>query len=71
MKSYSSAGQALLLLVIVPAYGAFASRVDRKRLTQGITLFFAFNLVLFLGALAAHLRIAIAYFLWVGVFNVM
>lgn len=25
VKSYSSAGQALLLLIIVPAYGAFAS----------------------------------------------
>ena len=29
VKSYSSAGQALLLLVLVPAYGAFASRVNR------------------------------------------
>ena len=71
IKSYSSAGQALLLLVIVPAYGAFASRVNRKRLTQFVTMFFALNLLLFLGALAAHVHIAIAYFLWVGVFNVM
>jgi len=71
VKSYSSAGQALLLLVIVPAYGAFASRVDRRRLTQGVTLFFAANLVVFLVALWLHLRIGIAYFLWVGVFNVM
>ncbi len=71
IKSYSSAGQALLLLVIVPAYGAFASRVNRKRLTQFVTLFFALNLLLFLAALAAHVRIAIVYFLWVGVFNVM
>ena len=29
VKSYSSAGQALLLLILVPAYGAFASRVNR------------------------------------------
>ena len=29
VKSYSSAGQALLLLVLVPAYSAFASRVNR------------------------------------------
>lgn len=71
VKSYSSAGQALLLLVIVPAYGAFASRVDRTRLTQGVTLFFAANLAVFLVALWLHLRIGIAYFLWVGVFNVM
>ena len=30
VKTYSSAGQALLLLVLVPAYGAFASRVNRS-----------------------------------------
>ena len=29
MKSYSSAGQALLLLLVIPAYGAFASKVNR------------------------------------------
>ena len=31
VKSYSSAGQAVLLLFLVPAYGAFASRVNRSR----------------------------------------
>ena len=40
VKSYSSAGQALLLLFLVPAYGAFASRVNRGRLVQSVTLFF-------------------------------
>jgi ATP:ADP antiporter, AAA family len=29
VKSYSSGGQAALLLVIVPLFGAFASRVNR------------------------------------------
>lgn len=71
VKSYSSAGQALLLLVIVPVYSAFAARVNRKRLTQWVTLFFAANLLLFLGALSLHLRIGIVFFLWIGVFNVM
>ena len=50
VKSYSSAGQALLLLVLVPAYSAFASRVNRTQLVQWVTLFFAANLVLFLRA---------------------
>jgi AAA family ATP:ADP antiporter len=71
VKSYSSAGQALLLLFLVPAYGAFASRVNRTQLVQWVTLFFAANLVLFLIALGAGLRIGIAYFLWLGIFNVM
>src|SRR5207245_1463346 len=65
VKSYSSAGQALLLLVLVPAYGAFASRVNRMQLIQWVTLFFASNLVLFLFAIGAGLRIGIVYFLWV------
>jgi len=71
VKSYSSAGQALLLLVLVPAYGAFASRVNRTQLVQWVTLFFAANLLIFLGLLGAGVRIGIAYFLWLGIFNVM
>jgi AAA family ATP:ADP antiporter len=71
VKSYSSAGQALLLLVLVPAYGRLASRVNRMQLIQWVTLFFASNLVLFLFALGAGLRIGVVYFLWVGIFNVM
>src|SRR3954464_8343333 len=71
VKSYSSAGQALLLLVLVPAYGAFASRVNRTQLVQWVTLFFAANLVVFLGLLSAGVHIGIAYFLWLGIFNVM
>src|SRR6187200_2471895 len=50
VKSYSSAGQALLLLVLVPAYGAFASKVNREQLVTWVTLFFAANVVLFAGA---------------------
>ena len=71
VKSYSSAGQALLLLALVPAYGAFASRVNRVQLIQWVTLFFVMNIGLFLLALQAGLRVGIVYFLWVGIFNVM
>jgi AAA family ATP:ADP antiporter len=71
VKSYSSAGQALLLLVLVPAYGAFASRVNRVQLVRWVTLFFVANLALFLVALNLGFHIGIVYFLWVGIFNVM
>src|SRR5688500_3251964 len=71
IKSYSSAGQAILLLFLVPAYGAFASRVNRVRLVRWVTLFFASNLVLFILAVRAGLHVGIAYFLWVGIFNLM
>ena len=71
VKSYSSAGQALLLLGLVPAYGAFASRVNRERLVTWVTLFFVANVALFSMAYSARLPIGIPYFLWVGIFNVM
>ena len=71
VKSYSSAGQAVLLLGLVPAYAAFASRVNRGKLVTRVTLFFASNLVLFILALQSGLHVGIAYFLWIGIFNVM
>ena len=71
IKSYSSAGQAVLLLFLVPAYGAIASRVDRTRLVGGVTFFFASHLLLFIAAVSAGLRVGIAYFLWLGIFNLM
>jgi AAA family ATP:ADP antiporter len=71
VKSYSSAGQAILLLVLVPIYGAFASRVGRVQLTQWVTLFFVLHIFFFLAALRAGLHVGIPYFLWVGIFNLM
>jgi ATP:ADP antiporter, AAA family len=71
VKSYSSAGQALLLLALVPAYGAFASRVNRIQLVQWVTLFFASHLALFLMAIAAGWQVGVPYFLWLGIFNLM
>jgi AAA family ATP:ADP antiporter len=71
VKSYSSAGQAVLLLLLVPAYSAFASRVNRVRLVTTVTLFFAAHLALFIVALGAGLRVGVVFFLWVGIFNLM
>jgi AAA family ATP:ADP antiporter len=70
VKSYSSAGQALLLLFVVPAYGRFASRVNRVGLITWVTTFFISNLVLFY-ALQRTPYLGVAFFLWVGIFNVM
>ena len=71
VKSYSAAGQAILLLGIVPVYGAIASKVSRVRLVTGAMLFFFSNLALFIGLGKAGLHEGVAYFLWVGVFNVL
>src|SRR4051794_30410129 len=71
VKSYASAGQAILLLMLVPAYGAFAARVNRVQLVSWMPLFFASNIVLFALAAGAGLRVGIPFFLWLGIFNVM
>jgi ATP:ADP antiporter, AAA family len=69
--SYTSAGQAILLLALIPAYGAVASRVNRLTLVCGVTLFFASNLVIFYVLGNAGVRLGIAFYLWAGVFNMM
>jgi AAA family ATP:ADP antiporter len=71
IKSYSSAAQAILFIVVVPAYGAFAARVNRVWLLSGMTLFFISNLVLFILALGAGMNIGVVYFIWLGIFNFM
>ena len=63
--SYAAAGQALLLLLVVPAYGILASRVDRIRLVSWATLFFVSHLVVFFLVGSAGFRIGIAFYLWV------
>jgi ATP:ADP antiporter, AAA family len=47
IKSYASAAIAVLLLALVPIYGAIASRVSRVKLINGVTLFFIGCLVAF------------------------
>jgi AAA family ATP:ADP antiporter len=71
IKSYSSAAQALLFVFVVPAYGAFAARVNRVWLLSGMTLFFISNLVLFILALGLGMNIGVVYFIWLGIFNFM
>jgi AAA family ATP:ADP antiporter len=71
VKSYAAAVQAMILLAAVPLYGMVASRVHRNRLINGVLLFFISHLAIF-HLLAAHGRhIGVAFFLWVGVFNLM
>ena len=67
VKAYSAAVQALLLLAIVPAYGALASRVSRIRLITWVTLIFVSNLLLFYAFGVAGVREGVVFFLWVGI----
>jgi ATP:ADP antiporter, AAA family len=74
IQSYTGAILAALFLVIVPLYSALASRVDRMRLINSVTMFFVVTLVAFyfLSQLSvAPTVVAVTFFLWVGVFNLM
>lgn len=69
MKSFASAGQALLLLVMTRGYRALADRLDRRRLTTYVYGFFATLIALFAIAERASLPIGVPFFLFVGIFN--
>jgi AAA family ATP:ADP antiporter len=71
IKSYAYAATALLLLMVVPLYGMLFRRCGKQRLTQYITGFFLFNLLLFYLLGRNGVNIGFAYYVWVGVFSVM
>ena len=71
IKSYVAAGQTLLLLGAVPLYAWFAGRHDRRSLINRVTFFFAACLAAFYLLAITGAPIAIAFYLWVGIFNLM
>lgn len=73
-KSYLGGAIAIALFFVVPMYGALVKRLPRNRLVVGVTLFFASHLAVFYGLssiTSLRPKIAIAFFVWVGVFNMM
>jgi AAA family ATP:ADP antiporter len=75
LKSYTTAMQAILLMFIVPIftriYHALGHTGAKHILFSRIVIFFVFNLVLFALAYSSGLRIAIAFYIWLGIFSVM
>lgn len=71
IKSYASGGQALLFLLIIPAYGMLGSRVNRLWLINGVTAFFISNLAIFFVLGRLGFSLGVAFYLWVGLFNLM
>ena len=71
VKSYAAAGQAILLLGAVPIYSALASRSSRRRLINIVTIFFAGCLGGFYILAQFRVPLGIAFYLWVGIFNLM
>jgi AAA family ATP:ADP antiporter len=71
VKSYAAAGQTMLLLGLVPAYGLLADRLPRRTLLNAVTAFFVVCLVVFYALARADVPVGVIFFLWVGIFNVM
>ena len=71
LKSYMSAGQVVLLAFVVPLYGRLVSRFVRIRLINVVTAFFIACLLLFWVLARFHVPLAIVFFLWIGIFNLM
>jgi len=71
LASYMPAAMTLLLVVLVPAYGALAGRVPRRRLINAVTGIFVACLAVFLVLARLDVPLGIPYYVWLGVFNVM
>ena len=71
LKSYMSAGQVVLLAFIIPLYSRLVARFARIRLINVVTAFFVSCLLLFYVLARFHVPLAIVFFLWIGIFNLM
>ena len=71
VRAYGVAVIALVLMFVVPAYGAVRRRLDGARLLQAVTLFFAVNMLGFAAAAYFGISTSFTFFVWVSIFGVM
>jgi AAA family ATP:ADP antiporter len=71
VKSYASAGQAVLFLLLMPLYSLLSSKVNRVKLVGGVTAFFVANLLIFASLGGAGIGVGVPFFLWLGIFNML
>jgi AAA family ATP:ADP antiporter len=71
LKTYMSAGQVVLLAFAVPYYARLVTRFSRHRLMNVVNLFFIACVAVFYLLAQAQVPLAIPYFLWIGIFNMM
>ena len=69
VKSYASAGQAVLLVGVVHVYAWLAKRYGRLLLLTITSLFFVSNLVLFFFLGRMGVPLGVPFYLWVGCFS--
>jgi AAA family ATP:ADP antiporter len=72
LKSHASGYQALAFMVIVPLYGALASRFSGRGILLFVYLFLTSNLFVFMYLNAiAFPYLGLLFFVWVGIFNLL
>ncbi|TFH47538.1 MAG: hypothetical protein E4H01_08125, partial [Lysobacterales bacterium] len=71
LRSYAVGVQALLLIMIIPAYGLVVRRVATCRVFQYVNAFFALTLVIFFLLGQAGWRFGFLFFVWASIFGVM
>jgi ATP:ADP antiporter, AAA family len=71
LKTYMSAGQVVLLAFVVPYYARLVARFSRLRLMNVVNVFFIACVGVFYVLAQAKVPLAIVYFLWIGIFNLM
>ena len=71
LKSYAYAVIALILLVLVPVYSAAFRHTTKRYLVRGVTLFFMVCLLVMYSLGRLGMDIGFAYYVWVGIFNVV
>jgi AAA family ATP:ADP antiporter len=70
-RSYAQGLQALLLVVLIPAYSFLANRIEPARLVKWITAVFVVSLFLFFAARRAGVPVGFAFFVWLGIFSTL
>jgi AAA family ATP:ADP antiporter len=70
-RAYARGLQAGLLVVIIPAYGFLANRVEPARLVKWITAVFVASLGAFFAARRAGVGVGFSFFVWLGIFSTL
>jgi len=71
IRSYALAGQAMILLLLVPFYSQIIKHLHGDRLFQIVTIFLAANIAVFYVLGSAGFNIGVAFFIWLGIFSVV
>jgi len=71
LKTYMSAGHVVVLAFVVPLYGRLVAMFPRIRLINIVTIFFTSCLIVFYVLARFQVPLAIIFFLWIGIFNLM